>query len=162
MPIILGPRRREWTLGSFSSVVESSENERVRLIENEHLETVLRLWCGGQNIADLEVLPLRVNLPRAWLAAVVEKIVAIPPRPAAPHLNEPGPDAVWRRGEDNTVGDLNRGVRNELIARKRKGLVSFSGMLGHKPWADFIIDAGWRRRGASLSSGCRATERQRR
>lgn len=39
VPIVFGPTRRERTLSSFFSVIETPENELVRLVENEHLGT---------------------------------------------------------------------------------------------------------------------------
>jgi hypothetical protein len=62
-----------------------------------------------------DVLKLRVDLPRAALASIIERINAVESRALAAHLDKPGPDCCGLRVQGDTVRHLRHRVRQELV-----------------------------------------------
>jgi hypothetical protein len=65
-----------------------------------------------------------MDLVRARLGGVVEHVDAVEAGAPAPHLDEPGPDRVRRRGDVDRVRQLPGRVRQKIVARQRPIVVA--------------------------------------
>jgi hypothetical protein len=85
--------------------------------EGRDLEPGVATRCRGQAIADLDVLPLRVDAGLARDPAVIEAVPAVPAGAVTAHLHEPWPDLGWWRVDRRRHRGAAVAARNQVCAR---------------------------------------------
>ena len=75
---------------------------------------------GRRNLVpDPQLLKLQTDPACARHTGVVQQVEAVEPGPPATHLDEPRPDLLRWRGDDDRVCKLSRRIRNQLVAGQR-------------------------------------------
>src|SRR5690242_19477081 len=72
-------------------VRHAAKNQRTLGVDPKDLEAITTPRFRGDDVADTEVLPLRVNLSRTRFTTVVERIDCVEATTVTSHLHEPRP-----------------------------------------------------------------------
>src|SRR5581483_5828639 len=82
-------------------------------------ERVRRTGCGGHDIPRDNGLELRYDARRAWRAAVVNRVPAVPACTASAHLRNPRPDVFGWGIDRNRVCRREKWVGHQFVGAKR-------------------------------------------
>ena len=159
-PQSLGVRRWPrllWVKPASPQIGQPVQSQEPVWFQRRHFPGVHRAVPGRilHVVADGKVLPLRVDFPGAWVAAVVQAVPGVPAPAVAAHLDEPRPDLIRRCADGHGHRRRPLAAGDQFGARIRPGDFLIGCAPVHEPGAypRCIDDLGCCHRGRDHDRG---------